>query len=50
MMNDTVQTPTSVGLRFSLGVWIIGAQVFYFYQYSPAIVSLLRALSHRLWH
>jgi hypothetical protein len=49
-MSDAEQKTKSIWLQLSLGVWIIGAQVFYFYQYSPAIVSLLRALSHRLWH
>jgi hypothetical protein len=49
-MADTGQKAASTWLQLSLGVWIIGAQVFYFYQFSPAIGSLLRALSPRVWH
>jgi hypothetical protein len=48
-MNDAVQKPTGIALQFSLGVWIIGAQVFYFYQYSPTIIPVLRGFYHKLW-
>jgi len=48
-MADNGLRPANIWLQLSLGVWIIGAQVFYFYQYSPAIASLLRAFSHRVW-
>jgi hypothetical protein len=37
-------------MQLALAAWIIGAQIFYYYEYSPASVSLLRSLSRRVWH
>jgi hypothetical protein len=36
-------------LQVVLGTWVVAAQLWYFYQYAPAMGSLLRALSHRVW-
>jgi hypothetical protein len=49
-MVETGQRPANIWLQLFLGAWIIGAQFFYFYQYSPAVLPLLRALSRKLWH
>jgi hypothetical protein len=49
MMADTELRANNVWLQLSLELWIIGAQVFYFYEYSPAVASFLRSLSHRVW-
>jgi hypothetical protein len=48
-MADVAQRPARVWMQFLLAAWIMGAQIFYFHQFSPAIGSLLRALPHRLW-
>ncbi|HWY09592.1 MAG TPA: hypothetical protein VNY24_22215 [Candidatus Acidoferrales bacterium] len=36
-------------LQLVLGFWIVAAQLWYFYQFVPAMGSLLRAISHRIW-
>jgi len=49
-MADREQNPTGKWLQFLLGGWIVAAQIYYFYLFSPTFGPLLRALSHKVWH
>jgi len=48
-METATRNHTGGWMQVVLGIWIVAAQLWYFYQYAPAIGSLLRALSHRIW-
>jgi hypothetical protein len=49
MMENATQRQSGRRLRLVLGIWIVAAQIWYFYQYTPAMGSLLRTLSRRVW-
>jgi hypothetical protein len=49
-MENATQKLSGRWVQLALGIWIVAAQLWYFYQYAPAMGSLLRALSHRVWH
>jgi len=49
MPESTMIRSTKI-LQILVSVWAVAAQAWYFYQYSPAIISVLRVVSNKLWH